>query len=166
MLRIFLKDTKKHIEFVDYPGDDPIKFMMNFKKIFPSVLDLLLPVLPEEQSQLQEVTWESQSDALLLFKRLIQDWATVEIRLSAYQQVKQQANTQHLLNQAQQVRKRFHSEQPRLNLLEVDYVFLLAVHSLLDAELVELGTPFYVPTLQKNWQKDIDPRILTMDIHV
>jgi hypothetical protein len=166
MLHIFLKDSQKQIQFKDYPGDDPIKFMMNFKKIFPSVLDLLLPVLPEDQSQLQQVTWESDRQAFAAFKRLLQDWATVEIRLAAFKQIKQHQQTQRLLDQAQQVRKRFQTQQLRLNLLEADYVFLLAIHSLLDAELVELGTPFYVPSLQKHWQQEIPAAVLNMNINL
>ncbi|KAA8734804.1 hypothetical protein F4V57_03320 [Acinetobacter qingfengensis] len=164
MLHIFLKDSQKNIEFHDYPGEDPIKFMMNFKKIFPSTFDLLLPVLPEDESQLDQVTWESDRHALELFKRLIKEWAIVEIRLSALTKFKQQDDANKLVKQAQQIRKNFQHKQIRLNLLEADYVFLLATHSLLDAELVELGTPFYLPTLKQSWQADIPKSVLNMTI--
>ena len=63
MFKIFLTDQQKSIEFSDYPSDDAVKFMMNFKKIFPSTMDLLLPVLPDDADQIDIITWEStQSD--------------------------------------------------------------------------------------------------------
>lgn len=164
MLVIFLKDGQKTIEFTDFPGEDPIKFMMNFKKIFPSIFDLLLPVLPEDETRLDEVTWESNAKNFGLFKRLIQEWATVEIRLAALSKYKNQEFANQLVKQAQQARKKFQHAQPRLNLLYADYVFLQAIHSLLDAELVELGASFYVPVLRKNWQADIPPEVLNASV--
>lgn len=164
MLLVFLKDSQKTVEFTDFPGEDPIKFMMNFKKIFPSVFDLILPILPEDENRVQEISWESTSQHFKLFKRLIQDWATVELRLGAISQYKDKAFANELVRQAQQIRKKFQIQQPRLNLLHADYVFLQAIHSLLDAELVELGAVFYLPTLRQNWQQDIPKDILNMTI--
>ena len=157
MLTIFLKDSQNTIEFNDYPGQDPIKFMMNFKKIFPSTFDLLLPVLPENQEDLAEVTWESTGADFEIFKRLIQEWANVEIRLNALTQYKDQQTSHQIVKQAQLVRKKFQHKQPRLQLLQGDYIFLQAAHTLLDAELVEIGGKFYLPTLQENW-KDLMPK--------
>lgn len=48
MLSIYLTDTQQHVQFNDYPSDQPVKFLLNLKKIFPSTGDLLLPVLPED----------------------------------------------------------------------------------------------------------------------
>ena len=59
MFVIFLTDRRETVEFKDYPGGDSIKFMMNFKKIFPSTMDLLLPILPESDEQVEDITWES-----------------------------------------------------------------------------------------------------------
>ena len=50
MLDIYLTDVQKNVQFNDYPGEHPVKFVLNFKKIFPSVMELLLPVLPENEN--------------------------------------------------------------------------------------------------------------------
>ncbi len=164
MLTIFLKDRKQTIEFNDYPSDEPIKFMMNFKKIFPSTFDLLLPVLPEDESRLDQVTWESTDKDFKLFKRFLQEWATVELRLGAICKYKDQTFANQLVKQAQQARKKFQEQQSNLNLVYADYIFLQAIHSLLDVELVEVGASFYLPTLRQNWQADIPANILNTSI--
>lgn len=164
MLEIFLKDRQKTVQFTDFPGDDPIKFMMNFKKIFPSIFDLLLPILPEDDAQLDQVTWESTEQDFKLFKRLIQEWATVEIRLAALRQYKDQNFANQQVKRAQQARKKFQDAQQHLNLVYGDYVFLQAIHSYLDAELVELGASFYVPILKQNWQQDVPKHVLNAQV--
>ena len=58
MFDIYLTDVQQHVQFQDYPGEHPVKFILNFKKIFPSVMELMLPVLPENEN-LEEMTWES-----------------------------------------------------------------------------------------------------------
>ena len=67
MLSIYLTDTQQHVQFNDYPSDQPVKFLLNLKKIFPSTADLLLPVLPED-NDLENVTWESTSKDFEVFK--------------------------------------------------------------------------------------------------
>ena len=164
MLTIFLKDSQTTIEFKDYPGQDPIKFMMNFKKIFPSTFDLLLPILSQDEENLSEVTWESSQADFEIFKKLIQEWANVEIRLNALGKYKDQQASHEVIKQAQQVRKTFQHKQARLNLLHADYMFLQAAHTLLDAELVEIGSKFYLPTLQDNWKEIIPKSILQQQL--
>ena len=70
MLDIYLTDVQKNVQFNDYPGEHPVKFVLNFKKIFPSVMELLLPVLPENEN-LEEMTWESTTTDFELFKLLL-----------------------------------------------------------------------------------------------
>lgn len=164
MLTIFLKDQQHVIKFTDYPSTDPIKFMMNFKKIFPSTFDLLLPVLPEDETKLDEITWESTSKDFNLFKQLIQEWATVELRLSAVRKMKNEDAANSLVRKAQVARKEFQTKQQRLNLLHADYVFLHTVHTLLDLELVEIGAKFYLPTLQASWKNTIPDQILKLTV--
>ena len=163
MLRIFLKDKQKFVDFTDYPSDEPVKFVMNFKKIFPSIADFLLPVLPNNEKDLSQITWESNEQNFNLFKRLIQEWTTIELRLTAMSTYKNQQFANTLVKQAQEARKKFQSTQTRLNLLHADYVFLQAIHSVLDAEFVALGTAFYLPTLRQNWQQDIPAHILNIE---
>ena len=164
MLTIFLKDRQQTVQFTDYPSTDPIKFMMNFKKIFPSTFDLLLPVLPDDESKLNEVTWESTAEDLKLFQRLIQEWATVELRLSVLRKMKNEQAANDTVRQAQLARKQFQSKQQRLNLLQADYIFLATIHSLLDMTLVEIGSAFYLPSLRKTWQDIIPEAVLNQSI--
>ena len=51
MFDIYLTDVQQHVQFQDYPVEHPVKFILNFKKIFPSVMELMLPVLPENENQ-------------------------------------------------------------------------------------------------------------------
>ena len=50
MLYIYLTDVQKKVQFKDYPDEHPVKFILDFKKIFPSIMELLLPVLPDDEN--------------------------------------------------------------------------------------------------------------------
>ena len=50
MLNIYLTDTQTHIQYSGLSHENPVKFLLNLKKIFPSTADLLLPVLPEDNN--------------------------------------------------------------------------------------------------------------------
>ncbi|MCJ8146535.1 hypothetical protein MKI79_06415 [Acinetobacter sp. A3.8] len=162
MFVIFLTDRRETVEFKDYPGGDSIKFMMNFKKIFPSTMDLLLPILPESDEQVEDITWESTHKDYQMFQRLIQEWATVEFRLTALTKLKDRDFANQLVKKAQQARKNFQQQQNRLNQLYDDFVFLLAMHSYLDTELVEIGANFYLPTLRNDWKNDVPKAVLML----
>lgn len=162
MFVIFLTDRRETVEFKDYPGGDSIKFMMNFKKIFPSTMDLLLPILPESDEQVEDITWESTHKDYQMFQRLIQEWATVEFRLTALTKLKDCDFANQLVKKAQQARKNFQQQQNRLNQLYDDFVFLLAMHSYLDTELVEIGANFYLPTLRNDWKNDVPKAVLML----
>ena len=162
MFVIFLTDRRETVEFKDYPGGDSIKFMMNFKKIFPSTMDLLLPILPESDEQVEDITWESTHKDYQMFQRLIQEWATVEFRLTALTKLKDRDFANQLIKKAQQARKNFQQQQNRLNQLYDDFVFLLAMHSYLDTELVEIGANFYLPTLRNDWKNDVPKAVLML----
>ncbi len=34
MLSIYLTDTQQHVQFNDYPSDQPVKFLLNLKRFF------------------------------------------------------------------------------------------------------------------------------------
>ena len=82
MLNIYLTDTQTNIQFSGLSHENPVKFLLNLKKIFPSTADLLLPVLPEDNN-LENVTWEATSSDFEIFKKLIEAWGIIELRLSA-----------------------------------------------------------------------------------
>ncbi|WP_151811184.1 hypothetical protein [Acinetobacter bereziniae] len=159
MLSIYLTDVQKHVQFKDYPGEHPVKFILNFKKIFPSVMEILLPVLPEDED-LEKMTWESTSEDFETFKKLLTGWGVIELRLQAISQYKTKDFADQLLKQAQAKRKEFAKQQQQLSTLELDYLFMHETHALIDAELVELGEKFYLPTLRDLWKNTVSAKIL------
>ncbi len=161
MLQIYLTDTQQHVQFNDYPTGNPIKFILNLKKIFPSTADLLLPVLPDDE-QLDKVTWESTQPDYLKFQKIVAAWGVVELRLKAIATYKNQEFANQLLRIAQQQRLSLVNEQPKLELFEQDYAFLHAVHALMDAELIDIGEKFYLPVLREQFSSLIAEPLLSM----
>ncbi|NWK75622.1 hypothetical protein HYG93_15370 [Acinetobacter sp. SwsAc6] len=159
MFDIYLTDVQKKVQFKDYPGEHPVKFVLNFKKIFPSVMELMLPVLPENEN-LEEMSWESTTADFETFKLLLSGWGVIELRLNAIAQYKDRKYADNLVKQAQQKRKDFSKSQPMLSTVELDYLFMHEVHGLIDAELVELGEKFYLPTLRDLWKNKVSAKVL------
>ncbi|RLL32607.1 hypothetical protein D9K80_13790 [Acinetobacter cumulans] len=159
MFDIYLTDVQKKVQFKDYPGEHPVKFVLNFKKIFPSIMELMLPVLPENEN-LEEMSWESTTADFETFKLLLSGWGVIELRLNAIAQYKDRKYADNLVKQAQQKRKDFSKSQPMLSTVELDYLFMHEVHGLIDAELVELGEKFYLPTLRDLWKNKVSAKVL------
>jgi len=65
-----------------------------------------------------------------------------------------------LVKQAQAKRKAFAKKQPQLSTVELDYLFMHEIHALIDAELVELGEKFYLPTLRDIWKTTVSVHVL------
>ncbi|CAG68718.1 MULTISPECIES: hypothetical protein [Acinetobacter] len=161
MLDVFLTDIQKQVQFRDYPSDQPVKFLINLKKIFPSTADLLLPVLPEDNN-LENVTWESTSKDFETFKKLIEAWGIIELRLNALTTYKDKEFTNQVLKLAQAKRKHIATNQKQLSLVDLDYVFIHEVHTLIDAELSEIGEKFYLPTLREIWKDEVKQEVLVV----
>lgn len=159
MLDIYLTDVQKNVQFNDYPGEHPVKFVLDFKKIFPSVMELLLPVLPSDEN-LEEMTWESTTQEFEMFKLLLSGWGVVELRLNVVSKYKTKAFADQLVKLAQQKRKTYAKEQSKLSMVELDYLFLHEVHAQIDAVLVELGEKFYLPTLRNLWKSQLKANVL------
>lgn len=159
MLDIYLTDTQQHVQFQDYPGDHPVKFILNFKKIFPSVMELLLPVLPSDEN-LEEMTWESTARDFEVFKLLLSSWGVVELRLTAVAQYKDRAYADQFVKKAQAKRQEYSKKNTKLSSVELDYLFLQDLHAFIDADLIEIGEKFYLPTLRDQWKNQISASIL------
>ena len=159
MLSIYLTDVQKNVQFKDYPGEHPVKFILSFKKIFPSVMELLLPVLPEDED-LEKMTWESTTQDFETFKKLLTGWGVIELRLQAMSKYKNKSYADQLVKQAQTKRKEFAKQQKLLKTVELDYLFAHEIHALLDAELIELGEKFYLPTLRDIWKNTVSVKVL------
>lgn len=159
MLEVFLTDVQNTVQFEDYPGDHPVKFILNFKKIFPSVMELLLPVLPESED-LEQMTWESTTQDFETFKKLLSGWGVIELRLQALSQYKNKNFADQLVKNAQSKRKLYAKEQKKLSTVELDYLLTHEIHALIDAELIELGEKFYLPILRDLWKDQLPANVL------
>ncbi|EXB67152.1 hypothetical protein ACSVHK_14745 [Acinetobacter nosocomialis] len=159
MLSIYLTDTEQHVQFNDYPSDQPVKFLLNLKKIFPSTGDLLLPVLPEDNN-LENVTWESTTKDFEIFKKLLAGWGVIELRLNAITTYKDKNFANELIKQAQVKRKKVAQKNYQLSLVALDYIFMHEIHALIDAELVTIGEKFYLPTLREQWKGHVSDQVL------
>ena len=159
MLDIYLTDVQENVQFKDYPSEHPVKFILNFKKIFPSVMELLLPVLPNDED-LEKMTWESNTQDFEIFKKLLTGWGVIELRLQAISQYKDKSYADQLVKKAQAKRKEFSKQQKQLTTVELDYLFMHEIHALIDAELVELGEKFYLPVLRDLWKNTVSSKVL------
>jgi len=159
MLKIYLTDTQTHIQFSDIPNENPVKFLLNLKKIFPSTADLLLPVLPEDNN-LENVTWEATSSDFDVFKKLVEGWGIIELRLSAITTYKDKNFANDLVKKAQIRRKQISQKHPQLSLIELDYILMHEIHAMIDAELVMIGEKFYLPKLRELWKGNFSEQIL------
>ncbi|QNX31601.1 hypothetical protein IC790_07870 [Acinetobacter seifertii] len=159
MLSIYLTDTEQHVQFNDYPSDQPVKFLLNLKKIFPSTGDLLLPVLPEDNN-LENVTWESTTKDFEIFKKLLAGWGVIELRLNAITTYKDKNFANELIKQAQSKLKKVAQKNHQLSLVALDYIFMHEIHALIDAELVTIGEKFYLPALREQWKGLVSDQVL------
>ncbi len=159
MLSIYLTDVQKNIQFKDYPGEHPVKFVLNFKKIFPSIMELLLPVLPENEN-LEEMTWESTTQDFETFKAFLSGWGIIELRLNALIAYKDKQFADELVKKAQQKRKDWSKTHHQLSVVELDYLFMHEAHAFIDAELVDLGEKFYLPILRDLWKNKVSAQVL------
>ncbi|TCM66433.1 hypothetical protein EC844_11333 [Acinetobacter calcoaceticus] len=161
MLEIFLTDVHSNIQFDDYPGEHPVKFILSFKKIFPSVMELLLPVLPENEN-LDLMTWESTTQDFKIFQNLLQGWGIIELRLNAISQYKNKSYADELVKKAKDQRQHYKTKQSQLTNIELDYIFMHQIHALIDAELVNIGEKFYLPTLRDIWKNTVSAQVLAV----
>lgn len=159
MIDIYLTDVQEKVQFKDYPGEHPVKFILNFKKIFPSVMELLLPVLPNDEN-LDEMTWESTTSDFELFKLFLSGWGVIELRLIALSKFKTKDDADQLIKTAQLKRKDYAKTQQTLKTVELDYLFMHEIHALIDAELVEIGEKFYLPLLRELWKDKVSQSVL------
>ena len=159
MLEIYLTDAKETIQFKDYPDEHPVKFILNLKKIFPSVMELLLPVLSDDQD-LEKMSWESTRADFATFKLLLSGWGIVELRLQAISQYKDKAFADQLVKLAQKKRQQYSQQQKQLSTMELDYLLLHEIHAQIDAQLIDLGEKFYLPVLRDLWKNIVSDKVL------
>ena len=159
MLNIYLTDPQTHIQYSGLSHENPVKFLLNLKKIFPSTADLLLPVLPEDNN-LENVTWEATAKDFEVFKKLLEGWGIIELRLSAITTYKDKKFANELVKKAQVRRKQISQRHPELSIIALDYILMHEIHALIDAELVMIGEKFYLPTLREQWKSLFSEQIL------
>ena len=159
MLNIYLTDTQTHIQYSGLSHENPVKFLLNLKKIFPSTADLLLPVLPEDNN-LENVTWEATAKDFEVFKKLLEGWGIIELRLSAITTYKDKNFANEFVKKAQVRRKQISQKHPELSIIALDYILMHEIHALIDAELVMIGEELYLPTLREQWKSLFSEKML------
>lgn len=134
-------------EFVDFSFEDQVSdtaIILDLKKVVPSVMDLMLPIL-DENNQLQY--WESTQHDFKLFKMLRWSWNMTEMRLTKLKQVAHVETVKKVVLQGQQYRQKLQN----YTAVQRDYLFLLYINGLIDADLIETGYQFFTPTLENFW---------------
>lgn len=152
-MQIYLTDTQQTIDYALGVKSNEIQWLLEVKKIIPSIMDLLEPILPENQDFTQ-VKWQAQSQDMALFQKIHQSWLIMELRLTQVERTHSTERIKQLLQQAQ----RYRLEKKQANdytAIELDYLFLLQLHSEIDALLVNIGERFYLPTYRQFWHSDM-----------
>lgn len=154
-MKVYLTDTQQYIDFDLGKNIQTEKLMLILRKIIPSMVELILPVISENQEQ-KTIEWESTTQQFELFKKLYQSWVTLELRLNYLAEVKKNIKeVAHLITKARHYKQTLSQSQHNYSALEMDYLFLLYLHGHVDAELVMIGEPFYIPTFKAFWQDEM-----------
>lgn len=106
------------------------------------------------------MTWESTTQDFETFQMLLTGWGIIELRLNAITQYKDKTFADQLVKEAQQKRREYQKKHLKLSSMDLDYLFIHDVHGLIDAELVELGEKFYLPTLRDLWKNKVSAQVL------
>ena len=95
-----------------------------------------------------------------VFKKLLEGWGIIELRLSAITTYKDKNFANELVKKAQVRRKQISQKHPELSIIALDYILMHEIHALIDAELVMIGEKFYLPTLREQWKSLFSEQIL------
>lgn len=155
-MKVYLTDSKTYQQYTLGKNQSDIQVLLTLKKIIPSIMELMLPILPDEQveNKIEQMTWESTQENFHLFQLLYQSWGVVELRLKALKQYKSEQFVHQLLLKAHDYRQKVY-QQHHYRLIELDYLFFLFLHTMIDSELINLGESFYVPSFKQQWKQDM-----------
>lgn len=152
MMKIKLVDTQQSIDFSFHEKESDVQVLLNLKKVVPSVMEFILPILNDEKD-LAKIEWESQSHHIEIVKKLHQSWVFLQIRLKALEHYKNTDFVKQLIQQGLSYRQKLSKANYRA--LELDYLFLLYLHSVIDSELVQIGEQFYSPIFKQFWHQEM-----------
>lgn len=160
MLTVYVTDLKttKNIDFGQ--GKQDITYVMTLKKVFLSVVELLEPVIPEN-NDVSKITWMASQADLTALQKLVKHWQNLELRLRAYTAFAGLGAMDIIVQVAKQNRKARLNEQGSFeaNLLELDVLMLANVHQQLD-QLLSKEAP-YTSTFLKDWPEFKDSKSFT-----
>ena len=143
MLDIYLTDLHQTMRLDLGHGTQDLAYVMRLKKIFLSVMDLLEPVLPENDN-LSQLTWQATSTDAKQFAKLAQDWQHMEVRLQGYA-VFAGLEAVNIIVQAARQARDIHSAMP----LEQDVLMLYRMHQQLDGLLSREAS--FAPSFLQHW---------------
>lgn len=151
-MKIKLVDKQQYIDFSFNEKISDVQVLLNLKKVVPSVMEFILPIL-NDGTDLEEMEWESQSHHIEIVKKLHQSWAILQLRLKALEHYKNALFVKQLIQQGLSYRQKL--SKTSYTALELDYLFFLYLHSMIDSELIQIGESFYCPTYKQFWQKEM-----------
>lgn len=155
-MKVKLTDNNTWLDFsFQHSEQSDVEVLLALKKVLPSVMELILPVLNEQQT-LDKIEWESTTADLQMLQKFYQSWGVLELRLKALINYKNAVFVKQLIAQAQNHRQQLAKQSTQhYNAMQLDYLFLLHLHGVIDSELVNIGEHFYSPTFQKLWQDEM-----------
>lgn len=160
-MKVKLTDNNTWLDFsFQHSEQSDVEVLLALKKVLPSVMELILPVLNEQQT-LDKIEWESTTADLQMLQKFYQSWGVLELRLKVLMNYKNAVFVKQLIAQAQTYRQQLAKQSTQYyNAMQLDYLFLLYLHGVIDSELVNIGEHFYSPTLQKLWQNEMGHLVL------
>lgn len=156
-MKVKLTDNNTWLDFsFQHSEQSDVEVLLALKKVLPSVMELILPVLNEQQQALDKIEWESTTADLHMLQKFYQSWGVLELRLKALMNYKNTVFVKQLIAQAQTYRQQLAKQSTQqYSTVQLDYLFLLYLHGMIDSELVNIGEHFYSPTFQKLWQDEM-----------
>ncbi len=149
MLNVYLTDLNKQVTADLGRGAKDIALVMALKKVFLSTMDLLEPVIPDNED-INNISWRATQADLITFERLAKSWQALEIRLQAYSVFSSDDAMAIIVQAAQQQRQARYTEIGLdANLLELDILLLYTIHQQLDQLLSK--EPPYASQFLQNW---------------
>lgn len=150
MLTVYVTDlnTTKNVDFGQ--GKKDIAYVMTLKKVFLSVVELLEPVIPEN-NDVSKITWMASQADLNSFQKLVKNWQNLELRLRAYTAFAGMGAMDIIVQVAKKNRLARLNEQGSVeaNMLELDVLMLANIHHQLDQLLSK--EPAYTGIFLQDW---------------
>jgi hypothetical protein len=150
MLTVYVTDLNVTKKIDVGQGKQSIAYVMTLKKVFFSVVELLEPVIPEN-NDVSKITWIATQADLRSFQKLVKHWQNLELRLRAYTAFAGMGAMDIIVQVAKKNRlARLHEQNTvEANMVELDVLMLANIHQQLDQLLAK--EPPYTGSFLQDW---------------